>query len=61
MASKINKKFSADIKGLISIDGDKIVVSVEDAEDEINLAGFIADFADKPDVKITIAYGEETV
>ena len=61
MASKINKKYSADIKGLISIDGDKISITIEDYDEEINLAEFILDFADKPNVKIGIAYGEEIV
>ena len=61
MASKINKKYSCDIKGNISINGDKITVEVEDVEDEINLAEFIKDFADKPDVKIAVSYGEEII
>ena len=61
MASKINRKYSCDIKGLVLIDGDKITVSVEDMEDEINLAEFIKDFADKPDVKIAVSYGEEII
>ena len=61
MASKINRKYSCDIKGNISIDGDKITLSVEDVEDEINLAEFIKDFTDKPDVKIAVSYGEEII
>ena len=61
MASKINRKYSCDVKGLVSIDGDKITVEVEDMEDEINLAEFIKDFADKPDVKIAVSYGEEII
>ena len=61
MASKINRKYSCDVKGLVLIDGDKITVSVEDIEDEINLAEFIKDFADKPDVKIAVSYGEEII
>ena len=36
MASKINRKYSCDIKGNISINGDKITVEVEDVEDEVN-------------------------
>lgn len=61
MASKINKKYSADIKGIISITDGKIFVEVEDVENPVDLADFAIDFADKPDVKITIAYGEEVV
>ena len=61
MASKINRKYSCDVKGLVSIDGDKITVSVEDMEDEINLAEFVKDFANKPDVKIAVSYGEEII
>ena len=61
MASKINRKYSCDIKGNISINGDKITVEVEDIEDEINLAEFIKDFVGKPDVKIAVSYGEEII
>lgn len=61
MASKINRKYSCDIKGNISINGDKITVEVEDVEGEINLAEFIKDFVDKPDVKIAVSYGEEII
>ena len=61
MASKINRKYSCDIKGNISINGDKITVEVEDVEDEINLAEFIKDFVGKPDVKIAVSYGEEII
>ena len=61
MASKINRKYSCDIKGNISINGDKITVEVEDVEGEINLAEFIKDFVGKPDVKIAVSYGEEII
>ena len=61
MASKINRKYSCDIKGNISINGDKITVEVEDVEYEINLAEFIKDFVNKPDVKISVSYGEEII
>lgn len=61
MASKINRKYSCDIKGNISINGDKITVEVEDVEYEINLAEFIKDFVNKPDVKIAVSYGEEII
>ena len=59
MASKINKKYACDIKGIISVDDGIITVEVEDVEEPIVLADFIKDFVGKPDVKISVAYGEE--
>ena len=59
MASKINRKYSADIKGIISVDDGIITVEVEDVDEPIVLADFIKDFVGKPDVKVTISYGEE--
>ena len=59
MASKINRKFSCDIKGIISIDVGIITVEVEDVDEPIVLADFIKDFVGKSDVKISVAYGEE--
>ena len=44
-----------------SINQSSLTVSVEDMEDEINLAEFIKDFVDKPDVKIAVSYGEEII
>ena len=58
MASKINKKYACDIKGIISVDDGIITVEVEDVEKPIVLADFIKDFVGKPDVKISVAYGE---
>lgn len=59
MASNIKKNYSASIKGIVGIDDNKIVVEVEDSAEPIVLADFIDDFLDKPNVKITISYGEE--
>ena len=59
MASKINRKYSADIKGIVSADDGIITVEVEDMDEPIALADFIKDFIGKPDVKVTISYGEE--
>ena len=59
MASKINKKYACDIKGIISVDDGIITVEVEDVEKPIVLADFIKDFVGKSDVKISVAYGEE--
>lgn len=59
MASKINRKYGCDIKGIINIDDGIITVEVEDVEEPVVLADFIKDFVGKPDVKIAISYGEE--
>ena len=58
MASKINRKFSCDIRGTISTDDGIITVEVEDVDEPIALADFIKDFVGKPDVKISVSYGE---
>ena len=58
MASKINRKYSCDIKGIISVDDCIITVEVEDVDAPVVLADFIKDFVGKPDVKISVAYGE---
>ena len=59
MASKINKKYSCDIKGIISVDNGIITVEVEDIAAPIVFADFISDFIGKADCKITVSYGEE--
>ena len=59
MASKINRKYSCDIKGIVSADDGIITVEVEDVDTPVVLADFIKDFVGKPDVKISVAYGEE--
>ena len=59
MASKINKKYACDIKGIISVDDGIITVEVEDVDTPVVLADFIKDFVGKSDVKISVAYGEE--
>ena len=58
MASKINKKYSADIKGVLSIEDGIITIQVEDIDEPIVLADFIKDFAEK-EIKIVVSYGEE--
>lgn len=58
MASKINKKYGADIKGVLSIEDGVLSVEVEDIATPVVLSDLFQDFADK-EVKITIAYGEE--
>ena len=59
MASKINRKYSCDIKGIISTDDGIITVEVEDVAEPVVLADFIKDFVGKSDVRISVAYGEE--
>lgn len=59
MASKMNRKYSADVKGIVSVDDGIITVEVEDTDEPVVLADFIKDFVGKPDVKIAISYGEE--
>ncbi len=59
MASKINRKFSCDIRGTISTDDGIITIEVEDVDEPIVLADFIKDFVGKSDVKISVSYGEE--
>ena len=58
MASKINRKYSCDIRGNISTDDGIITVEVEDVDTPVVLADFIKDFVGKPDVKIAVSYGE---
>ena len=59
MASKINKKYSCDIRGIISADDGIITVEVEDVAEPIVFADLIKDSIGKPDVKISVSYGEE--
>ena len=47
MASKINRKYSCDIKGIISTDDGIITVEVEDVDTPVVLADFIKDFVGK--------------
>lgn len=57
--SKINRKYSCDIKGIVSADDGIITVEVEDVAEPIIFADLIKDFIGKPDVKISVSYGEE--
>lgn len=57
--SKINRKYSCDVKGLISADDGIITIEVEDVDEPVVLADFIKDFVGKSDVKISVSYGEE--
>ena len=57
--SKINREYSCDIKGIVSADDGIITVEVEDVAEPIVFADLIKDFIGKPDVKISVSYGEE--
>ena len=57
--SKINRKYSCDIEGIVSADDGIITVEVEDVAEPIVFADLIKDFIGKPDVKISVSYGEE--
>lgn len=52
MASKVNRKYSCDVKGMISTDDGIITIEVEDMEEPVVLADFIKDFVGKPDCLI---------
>jgi len=58
-ASKVSKKFTTNIQGILDITDDGVMnVSVEDIEIPFVLSELFADYKNK-DVKITIAYGED--
>ena len=57
--SKINKKYSVDVKGILNITDDGVMlVEVEDREEPLLLTDLCEDFNGK-NVKISVAYGEE--
>lgn len=58
MASKVSKRSSASIKGIIEIDGDKILIHVEDVVDPYNLAEFIKEF-DSLETIVSVSHKEE--
>ena len=57
MAADIKYNYKLNIKGLMTIEGNDITISVEDGGD-FSLAYLCKDFKDKV-VKITVAYDEE--
>ena len=57
MAADIKYNYKLNIKGLMTIEDDKIIMSVEESGD-FSLAGLCEDFDGKV-VKITVAYDEE--
>lgn len=58
MASKVSKRKSANIKGLLEIVGEKILVHVEDIDDAFVLSDFIKEFDDS-EVRISVVHSHE--
>lgn len=58
MASKRSKTYKAEINGVLFVEDGIIQVIVEDVEEPISLADFIADFNNK-EVKISVGYKQE--
>lgn len=58
MASKVSKRSSASIKGILLIDGGQLCVEVEDIEKPFNLAEFLKDF-DGIEVTLSVTHKEE--
>lgn len=57
MADKLNKNYKISGSGVLSIDGDTIMISVED-KGEFNLADVLADL-DECSVKFSFLYDED--
>ena len=57
MAADIKYNYKLNVKGLMTVDGNNITMSVEDSGD-FSLAGLCEDFDGKV-VKITVTYDEE--
>lgn len=58
MASKINKKMSVDIKGVLDLTDGIVRIEVEDVEVPIVFTELVKEF-DGKDVKIALTFGEE--
>ena len=58
MASKVSRRSSANIKGILLIDDGKLFVEVEDIEKPFDLADFLKDF-DGLEVALSVAHKEE--
>ena len=57
MADKLNKNYKISGSGVLNIDGDTIIISVED-KGEFNLADVLADL-DECSVKFSFSYDED--
>lgn len=60
MASKISKKKSLTIKGIINTTDDGIFIEVEDMDNPVNLSEYARDF-DGEDVTLSITVTQEIV
>ena len=58
MASPMNKKFSADIAGVLTVEDSVLLIEIEDVAEPVILANFLEDFNGK-EVKISCGYKEE--
>ena len=56
--SNLNRKYCANITGILTLDDGIPTLIVEDHQDPIVLADFINDFKDRM-VKISVSYAEE--
>lgn len=57
--SKINKKYTLSVKGILINEEGRLAVEVEDVEDPILLIDLVEDFVDK-EVNISIGYSEDS-
>lgn len=56
--SKINKKYTLNIKGMLYVEDDIISVEIEDTGELVSIASFLSDF-DNKECTLTVAYAEE--
>ena len=57
MADKMTRNYKVSGNGVLSIDGDAIIISIEDKGD-FNLASVLSDLDEKP-VKFSFSYDED--
>lgn len=58
MASKVSKRKSAQIKGVLEVKDNAILIAVEDVADPYVLSDFIRDF-DGLEVRITVTHSQD--
>ena len=56
--SKINKKYTLNIKGMLYVEDDIVSVEIEDTGELMSIASFLGDF-DAKECTLTVAYAEE--
>jgi len=60
MASKVNKKITLNIQGIVDVSDGKITIEVEDVETPMDLTDLIQDF-NGLETKITLSHGVDIV